>query len=144
MILVTILLDCASSVNFITKAALKLVPHKLDGMINASIKTLKGISSERIQSCSVTLKPEKLDQDFTFYCLVIQHITTVRGPFTQAQLPSYMRVDEFDFPQPGKPVDCLLGFVDFFNILISHQKISKNVFLLQICLGSTLAGINSS
>ena len=38
----------------------------------------------------------------------------------------------------------MLGCVDFFNILISHQKISKNVFLLQTCLGSTLAGINSS
>ena len=54
-----------------------------------------------------------------------------------------MRVDKFNFPPPGKRVDCLLGCVDFFNILISHQKISKNVFLLQTRLGSTLAGINS-
>ena len=39
-ILVTVLLDSASSVNFVTKESLKAMPHTLGGIVSATIKTL--------------------------------------------------------------------------------------------------------
>ena len=138
-ILVTVLLDSASSVNFVTKESLKAMPHTLGGIVSATIKTLSGLSSEKLRSCSVTLKPTNLDQELKLNCLVIDNISTVRAPFSVAQLPSSVRVDELQLPPPGERVDVLLGCVDFLNIMISHQKLTKNVFLIRTILGSTIA-----
>ena len=54
--LFTILLDSASSVNFISKESLKFVPHTLGGNFNATIKTISGLKQEKVQNCSITLK----------------------------------------------------------------------------------------
>ena len=36
----------------------------------------------------------------------------------------------------------MIGTTDFWNILVSHQKLTDNVFLIKTLLGSCLAGIN--
>ena len=142
MLIVTILLDCASTVCFVTQEALQSgVPHTLGGWISASIKTLRGVSREKMKTCKITLK--KGQKKFDYDCLVIDTITTVRAPFSAAQLPSSLKENEFHFSPPGKSIGVLLGIIEFFKLLISHHNLTDNIFLLKTHLGPTLVGENA-
>ena len=146
---ITVLLDCASSVNFVTKSALDLLPHELGSYIATAIKTLRGISNEKLQQAKITVTPlkdtvpESLGQEFEFQCLILDKITSTRNPFQPDQLPSTESPDDFNLSPPNTKIDLLLGCVDFFKIFITHRTISPDVFIIKTKLGTTLAGNNS-
>merc|ERR1711951_220576 len=59
-----------------------------------------------------------------------------------SQLPSSVRVDQIRLPPPGESIDILIGTTAFWTILVSHKKLTENVFLINTLLGSCLAGVN--
>ena len=145
---ITILLDCASSANFVTRNALELLPHKFGKTISTAIKTLRGITKEKLQQVKITVKTtehdsESLGQEFDFDCLVLDKITCTRSPFQIEQLPSTLKPGDFNLAPPNTEIDLLIGCTDFFKLLISHSQLTPEVFIVKTSLGTTLAGLNS-
>ena len=146
---ITVLLDCASSVNFVTRNALNLLPHDLGSYVATAIKTLRGITKEKLQQAKITVipfkdtVPESSGQKFEFQCLILDKITSTRNPFQPDQLPSTESPEDFNLTPPNTKIDILIGCTDFFKLLKSHQQISPDVFVIKTKLGTTLAGKNS-